>query len=116
MIRGLCTGRLVRRIGLVTLVDALGPPYYHNGHLPNAVNIPPHRVQHDAPNVLPAKDAEIVVYGNDGQSTNAHIVIEQLTQLGYSNVSLYVDGIEGWVSAGLPTEATKHMWEPPRAR
>jgi rhodanese-related sulfurtransferase len=29
----------------------------------------------------------------------------KLTALGYANVRKYRDGIEGWVGAGLPTEA-----------
>ena len=105
MTDGLDTGHLIQKLGQVTLVDALGPPYFHNGHLPDAVNIPPHRVQQRAPAMLPDTSAEIVVYGSDGRSTNAHIVLQQLTQLGYTNLFLYVDGIEGWVSAGLPVES-----------
>jgi rhodanese-related sulfurtransferase len=32
------------------------------------------------------------------------IVLQQLAQLGYRNLALYVDGTEGWIEAGLPVE------------
>lgn len=104
MTQALGTWCLLRRLGAVILVDALGSPYYQNSHLPAAVNIPPHQVQERAPQLLPDLHAEIVVYGNDAHSSNAHIVLEQLAQLGYTNLSLYRDGIEGWVGAELPVE------------
>lgn len=100
------TGCLVRRLGAVILVDALGPPYFHNGHLPDAVNIPPHQVLQRAERLLPDRNAAIVVYGNDAHSSNARIVLEKLAQLGYTNLLLYLDGIEGWAGAGLPVEPT----------
>ena len=106
MTHGLHTGSLLRKLGAVILVDALGPPYYHNSHLPNAVNIPPRQVLEHAERMLPNREAAIVVYGNDGHSSNAHIVLEQLARLGYTNLFLYLDGIEGWVGAGLPVEPT----------
>ena len=109
MTQELSTGSLLRRLGAVVLVDALGPPYYHNSHLPEAVNIPPHLVFERAPRLLSNTSAEIVVYGNDRHSSNAHIVLERLTQLGYTNLSLYADGIEGWVGAGLPVQTTGGM-------
>lgn len=109
MTKGLGTGQLLRRLGAVILVDALGSPYYHNSHLPEAVNIPPHQVHERAPRLLPNLDTEIVVYGNDAHSSNAHIVLEQLAQLGYTNLFFYVDGIQGWIGAGLPVHSTGGM-------
>lgn len=45
-----------------TLVETLAPMAYHGGHLPGAINLPPDRVTQLAPQVLPDKNAEIVVY------------------------------------------------------
>jgi rhodanese-related sulfurtransferase len=87
----------------VVLVDSLGPPYFGTAHLPGAINIPPHEVARLAPTSLPDKAARIVVYGS-GSSSNAVIVLEQLSLLGYGRLALYVGGTEGWIEAGLPTE------------
>lgn len=105
MTDALDTQRLLDRLHAILLVDTLGAPYYDTGHLPRAINIPPHKVRELAPRLLMDRSAEIVVYGNDVDSSNARIVLEQLTRLGYTKLSLYVDGIEGWVTAGLPIES-----------
>ena len=45
-----------------TLVEALPPPAYRDGHIPGAINLPPGQVRELAPKRLPDKAAEIVVY------------------------------------------------------
>ena len=101
--RELTTEELVRRLPAVVLVDALGPPYFQTAHLPGAINIPPHEVADLAPTTLADKSAQIVVYAN-GSSSNATIVLQQLAQLGYHHLALYVDGTQGWIEAGLPVD------------
>ncbi len=44
------------------LVETLPETAYHHAHLPGAINLPPDKVTAEAPNLLPSKDAEIVVY------------------------------------------------------
>jgi rhodanese-related sulfurtransferase len=44
------------------LVETLGEEKYRHSHLPGAVNLPPDRIAELAPDVLPDKSAEIVVY------------------------------------------------------
>jgi len=45
-----------------TLVETLPSVAYHHAHLPGAINLPPDRVRELAPQLLPDKSAEIVVY------------------------------------------------------
>jgi rhodanese-related sulfurtransferase len=45
-----------------TLVETLPAVAYHHAHLPGAINLPPDRVNELAPQLLPDKSAEIVVY------------------------------------------------------
>ena len=44
------------------LVETLPPTAYQHAHLPGAINLPPDRVTELAPQLLPDKGAEIVVY------------------------------------------------------
>lgn len=44
------------------LVETLSAVTYHHGHLPGAINLPPDKVTELAPDLMPDKDAEIVVY------------------------------------------------------
>jgi rhodanese-related sulfurtransferase len=45
-----------------TLVETLQEVAYKHEHLPGAINLPPDRVRELAPNLLPDKSAEIIVY------------------------------------------------------
>ncbi len=47
------------------LVEALPEETFQHAHLPGAVNLPPGRVGELAPELLPDKDTEIVVYCSD---------------------------------------------------
>jgi rhodanese-related sulfurtransferase len=44
------------------LVETLAPHAYEHAHLPRAINLPPDQVRSLAPQLLPDKGAEIVVY------------------------------------------------------
>ncbi|HEY7070862.1 MAG TPA: rhodanese-like domain-containing protein [Acidimicrobiales bacterium] len=85
------------------VVEALGPAFYTDAHLPGAVNIPPGQVDELAPAVLPDLDADIVVYGS-GSSTSSDLVARRLEQLGYRAVLVYRGGKEEWAEHGLPLE------------
>jgi rhodanese-related sulfurtransferase len=89
----------------VTLVEALGPAYFADAHLPGAINIPPDQVDRLAPALLPDRDASIVVYCS-GTCSNSEIAARRLEQLGYSAVRVYLGGKEDWVEHGLPVERT----------
>lgn len=88
----------------LVLVEALGPMYYEDAHLPGAINIPHEQVDELAPALLPDRAAEIVVYCASGPCRNSGIAAGRLAQLGYENVADYHEGKQEWVAAGLPTE------------
>jgi rhodanese-related sulfurtransferase len=44
------------------LLEVLHPRYYRHSHLPRALNLPPGKVAERAPELLPDKEAEIVLY------------------------------------------------------
>ena len=44
------------------LVETLAPTAYEHAHLPGAINLPPDRVRELAPQMLPDKQEEIIVY------------------------------------------------------
>ena len=46
----------------VVLLEVLAPRYYRHSHLPGALNLPPGNTAEVAPDLLPDKDAEIVLY------------------------------------------------------
>jgi rhodanese-related sulfurtransferase len=92
--------------GGVTVVDALPASYYDQMHLPGARNLFVDEARERAQEVLPDRDAAIVVYCSNAACPNSEGVARVLTSLGYTDVRKYREGIQDWVEAGLPTEAT----------
>lgn len=90
--------------GGVTVVEALPAPYYADGHLPGALNLPHDRVDELAPTLLPDKDAAIIVYCSNTACQNSTTAARRLSELGYRQVFDYVAGKQDWVEAGLPVE------------
>jgi rhodanese-related sulfurtransferase len=91
--------------GAVTVVDALGGEYYLKQHLPGAIALVREDVDVQAPALLPDRAAAIVTYCSNPACPNSGQVADRLTELGYTNVRKYREGIEDWVAAGLPTES-----------
>jgi rhodanese-related sulfurtransferase len=89
----------------LVLIEALGPMYFEDAHLPGAINIPHTEIAHLALALLPDPDAAIVVYCANTPCPNSAVASGELRKLGYRNVREYVEGKEDWVAAGLPTEA-----------
>lgn len=95
--------RLLRQEPTV-LVEALGPTYFEDAHLPGARNLPHEQVDELAEEVLGDKDAFVVVYCANTPCANSTQASRRLVQLGYRNVHEYVEGKEDWAEAGLPLE------------
>ena len=101
MSRDYSTEDVRRRPPGVVVVEALGASFFASGHIPGAVNLPPHRVREAAAAVLPDRDAPVVVYGAGPGCRQAEIVLRILLALGYRDLSRYPDGKAGWAAAGL---------------
>lgn len=90
--------------GDVIVVETLGPQYYHDAHLPGAINIPHTETARLAPRLLPDKAEAIVTYCSNTACRNSEVAAAQLRSLGYLNVRKYAEGKEDWRDAGLPLE------------
>lgn len=88
----------------IVLIEALPAKYFHEAHLPGALNIPHDDVDALAPRLVPDKDAEIVVYCASATCKNSDIAAQRLTALGYRKVRAYREGKADWIAAGLPVE------------
>ena len=88
----------------MTLVEALPETYYRSGHLPGAINIPLAEIEATATELLPDRDALVVVYCASLACRNSALAAQKLGQLGYRNVREFAAGKQGWSEAGLPLE------------
>lgn len=82
------------------LAEILGPKYYESGHLPGAINLPLEGFAERAVELLPDKQAEIVVYCASATCNNSHIARRKLVSLGYTNVRVFSGGKAAWRDAG----------------
>ncbi len=90
--------------GGATLVEALSERNWKEGHLPGAVQLDYQEVRERAGDILPDKDARIVVYCANEECRNSVKAAEELEALGYTNVYEYAGGKQDWVDAGLELE------------
>ena len=107
MVQRITRGELKEKLDrgdTVALVEALPAKYYEDKHLPGAINIPHDEVEALAPELLPDRSAEVVVYCANGPCKNSGIAAERLADLGYTNVRDYHEGKADWIEAGLPVE------------
>jgi rhodanese-related sulfurtransferase len=88
----------------VVVVEALGPMYFEDVHLPGARNLPHDRVDELAPSVVPDQGAPVVVYCSNTACQNSVVASRRLAQLGYTHVFEYIEGKQDWIEAGLPVE------------
>ncbi len=89
------------------LVEALPRKYWAKGHIPGAINLPHDQIDSLAPELLPDKDREVVVYCANTPCKNSELAAEALTRLGYSRVLEYAEGKADWEEAGYPLEGLR---------
>jgi rhodanese-related sulfurtransferase len=88
----------------VILLEVLAPQYYRHSRLPGALNLPPGKVAEMASDLLPDKEAEIVLYCWDAASPTSLQAARELVAMGYANVWEYGEGKKAWIAAGLPVK------------
>ena len=93
------------RGGSFVLVDTLPESAYRKGHLPGAINIPSDDIRTVAPQRIPDRSTEIVVYCANGPCKRSRLAAERLAALGYREVRDYHEGKADWIDADLPLEA-----------
>lgn len=85
------------------LLETLPAASYAYGHLPGALHLPPDEVER-APELIPTRDTEVVVYCASRTCTAASHALHELDALGYTRVLYYIGGKADWKEAGLPME------------
>ena len=75
------------------ILDTREQDEFDEGHIPGAILIPYTEIEHKAEEILPDKDAQILVYCRSGRRSK--IASESLAKLGYTNVKEF-GGIIDW--------------------
>lgn len=84
-----------------TLIDTRPLEDFDAAHLPHAVSIPLSRLKKQAAVLLPANNnTHLIFYDQGAGGTEALYSAELAKIIGYPNISIYPDGVTGWVKSG----------------
>jgi len=84
----------------VFLVDARGSEEYREGHLPGAINVPPHNLYALA-GVLPMdKGIPLVFYCRGYNCTLSYSAAMEAYKIGYANIRVFRGGFPEWSAKG----------------
>ncbi|HPS87578.1 MAG TPA: rhodanese-like domain-containing protein [Spirochaetota bacterium] len=84
------------------LIDARSPQEYQEAHIKGAISIPEKNLD-DNKNLLPAdKSMHIIIYCNGVQCGKSKRLAEKILPLGYTNISVYSEGIPVWEEKSYP--------------
>jgi len=99
-----------------TILDARRTDAYDSWHIPGAFNLPVTATHGEVRQVLESipKDQKLIVYCNSSQCSWARQVAHHIAARGYKNVSVFTDGVEGWMASlqGASAHATANDTTP----
>jgi rhodanese-related sulfurtransferase len=86
------------------ILEVLPEEDYRKGHLPGALSVPLDRVADLAPELVPDRDVEVIVYSAHSSCNDGKRAARELEALGYTNVRSYDGGKRDWIDHGMPLE------------
>ena len=88
----------------VVVIDAQGEGGFETGHLEGAINFSLDDVVEQAAAAIASADQRVVLYCTDADCRGAEFVGTQLVTQGYTNVSRFPAGVDGWKADGRSVE------------
>jgi rhodanese-related sulfurtransferase len=87
-------------------VDARSQNDYENGHIPGAVSLPMGQFEAEIEFFLNRYPPEqpIVTYCSGRTCEDSHILAQALSDVGFINVRIFIDGFPSWEAQGYPIE------------
>lgn len=93
--------------GKYSFFDARSAMEFGMGHVPEAVNIPIDKEGAELADLAAMVDSSrrVIVYCDGLTCGKSLIVAKKLRGLGFKDISIYTEGIDGWIGAGMDLEA-----------
>jgi rhodanese-related sulfurtransferase len=90
----------------VLFVDARSQNDYENGHIPGAVSLPVGQFEERIESFLNRYPPEqlIVTYCSGRTCEDSHDLAQFLSDVGFTDVRIFIDGFPGWEAEGYPIE------------
>jgi rhodanese-related sulfurtransferase len=92
--------------GNVLFVDARSSDNYEDGHIPGAISLPVGQFDEQIESLLNrySSDQPIVTYCSGRTCEDSHDLAQFLSDAGFTNVRIFIDGFPGWEAEGYPIE------------
>ena len=97
--------KLLDENAAITIIDARNPEEYQEVHIKGAINIPEKKFSEYAAQLPADKGARLVFYCNGVKCGKSKKAAQKATELGYSNILIYSEGMPVWEEKGLPIYA-----------
>jgi rhodanese-related sulfurtransferase len=91
----------------LTILEALPPKYFHQGHLPGAKQLDYANAVAHAQRLHVGPGDRVIVYCASDTCENSHKAAAALSEAGFGDVSVYVGGKKDWTEAGLALEGVR---------
>lgn len=110
----------------IAVLDIREHGQYGENHLFFAVSLPYSALELDIERLVPRKNTRIVMYGNKHDDEVVKRAYFAATALGYIDISILQDGVQGWQAEGYATfsgvnlpsktfgELAEHVYDTPR--
>ena len=97
------------------LLHVLPPEIFEARRIPGSLNacIYETAFPEQVADLIPDKNAAIVVYGAGGGSLDSRVAVERLRGMGYQNVGLFEGGLDGWQETGFDCEGSNEKLSAP---
>ena len=92
--------------GDALFVDARSQNDYDNGHIPGAISLPVGQFEAGIESFLNRYPLEqpIVIYCSGRNCEDSHLLAQALSDVGFTNVRIFIDGFPAWEAGGYPIE------------
>ena len=89
----------------MTVIDARNPEEYQEVHIKGAINIPEKKFSENAGQLPADKGARLVFYCNGVKCGKSKKAAQKASELGYTTILIYAEGMPVWEEKGLPIYA-----------
>lgn len=96
---------LFRSDAEAVIVDARLPEVDHGKRIPGAIHLHTKTPEEDIRSAIGSENALIVAYCSNIHCPMSSNMAKRLREMGYENVLVYHDGLDGWTAAGYPVES-----------
>jgi rhodanese-related sulfurtransferase len=92
----------------VIIVDIRSREEFARGHIPSAVNIPEDELHSRALDELPGSKLLVITSYACSNDEMSGVARDSLLDLGFANVAILRNGIDGWAQQGFEVETTEY--------